>query len=87
MSKTPENLYRPERLDGEGFKTYRHRLWVAKLGAKMTVRVESPGPSKGKSARRKLVDALGVRQAKKLIRAARALHAESLANTSVRDLT
>lgn len=72
MTAAPPNFFHPERLDGEGFKTYRHRLKTGALASGQGRLIAGHKPSKAKLARRALVAAVGIRQAKKLTRRAMA---------------
>lgn len=68
MNKRPENLYVPERLEGEGIKTYHHRQKISRLAARMGTVIRDYTASPARLARRKLVKEVGIRQARKVIR-------------------
>jgi hypothetical protein len=79
MSAPPVNFFRPERLEGEGLKTYRHRRNLSSQAAHMGWIMRNHQATKAKKARRALVAAIGIRQAKKWLRLARASRRESMA--------
>ena len=70
-------LHRPERLTGESQTSYRHRQRISKLAARVTRLVKNHKAKPAKLMRRKLVDALGIRQAKKWLRAAKSARAQA----------
>ena len=72
MTGAPPNFFRPERLDGEGFKTYQHRRRVSKAAAHMGRLLRGHKATQAKLMRRALVNAIGIRQAKKWLRNAKA---------------
>lgn len=79
LINAPVNFFRPERLEGEGFKTYQHRRKLGLQAAHMTRLVRNHTATKAKKMRRALVDALGIRQAKKWLRHAKAARARAVA--------
>lgn len=79
MTGAPPNFVRPERLDGEGFKTYQHRRRVGKAAAQMTRLLRNHKATQAKLMRRALVDVIGIRQAKKWLRNAKAARALAVA--------
>ena len=78
-------LYRPDRLTGESQASYHHRQRISQLAARLTKVIKNHKASPARLMRRKLVDALGIRQAKKWFRAAKAARrqAEKLQDSTV----
>jgi hypothetical protein len=82
MMVAPPNFYRPERLDGEGFKTYRHRLKLGKQAATLGGLLDRHKATQARKMRRALVNSIGIRQAKKWLRHAKAARAQAAADSS-----
>jgi predicted butyrate kinase (DUF1464 family) len=74
-----KDLHTPERLAGESLERYHHRLYVSGLVAKNGKLLKGHKASLSKQVRRKLTDAIGTRQMKKVLRKAREDHRAKVA--------